>query len=165
MNFLSKLKFLWQKPKIVVVMSHDPEMAKKFIRQVLGNSFKINKEILIVSQGEKINLLARECLILDFDNEDIRMLAEKTTAKILTFGFQEEADLRATDVNLNHLNHGVNFKINYQGSVVPIWLEKYSGEGQIYAALAAISVGIVFGLNLVEISQALKTLDKYKKIS
>ena len=167
-KIFNKIKLFYQKPKVIIITSNNQRrevMIKGFIYQILGNSFKINKEILIVNSWKKINLSEKKYLILDFDNEDIRTLIGKAMAKILTFGFQDGADLRATDINLNYISRGVNFKINYQGNVVPIWLEKYLGEEQIYAALAAISVGIIFGLNLVEISQALKTLDKYKKIS
>jgi len=92
-------------------------------------------------------------LILNFDDETIREIKDLTNLKTLTFGFQERADFRATDIKLNL---GTNFKLNYQGNIVPIWLERLFGKEQIYAALAAISVGIIFDLNLVEISQAFK---------
>ncbi len=92
-------------------------------------------------------------LILNFDDETVREIKEETNLKELTFGFQEGADFRATDLKLNM---GTNFKLNYQGNLVPIWLEKVFGKEQVYAALASVVVGKIFGLNLVEISQALK---------
>jgi len=92
-------------------------------------------------------------LILNFDDETVREIKDETNLKELTFGFQEGADFRATDLKLNT---GTNFKINYKGNVVPIWLDKLFGKEQIYSALAAAAVGTIFDLNLVEISQALK---------
>jgi len=92
-------------------------------------------------------------LILNFDDETVRELKTETIAHPLTFGFQEEADFRASDIKLNS---GTNFKINYKGNIVPIWLEKLFGKEQIYSTLSAVSVGVIFNLNLVEISQALK---------
>ncbi|MCD6528134.1 hypothetical protein J7K44_00615, partial [bacterium] len=92
-------------------------------------------------------------LILNFDDETVRELKNKTSVRAFTFGLQERADFRASNININY---GVNFKINYKGNVVPCWLEKLFGKEQIYTALAATAVGVVFGLNLVEISQALK---------
>jgi len=96
-------------------------------------------------------------LILNFDDETIREIKDSNSPTApshkLTFGFQEGADFRATDIKLNT---GVNFKINYRGNIVPVWLEKLFGKEQIYSALAAIAVGTIFDLNLVEISQALK---------
>lgn len=92
-------------------------------------------------------------LILNFDDETVREIKDETNLQELTFGFQEGADFRATDINLNS---GTNFKINYKGNIVPIWLEKLFGKEQIYASLSAVSIGVIFDLNLVEISQLLK---------
>jgi UDP-N-acetylmuramoyl-tripeptide--D-alanyl-D-alanine ligase len=92
-------------------------------------------------------------LILNFDDETVREIKDETNLKEITFGFQEKADFRATDIKLNT---GTNFKVNYKGNIVPIWLEKVFGKEQIYSALAACAVGTIFDLNLVEISQSLK---------
>ncbi len=92
-------------------------------------------------------------LILNFDDETVREIKDETNLKELTFGFQEGADFRATEIKLNL---GTTFKVCYQGNLVPVWLDKLFGKEQIYSALAATSVGVVLGLNLVEISQALK---------
>lgn len=105
-------------------------------------------------------------LILNFDDETVREIKDETNLKDynpptilpprrapITFGFQERADFRASDIRLNN---GTNFKINYKGNIVPIWLEKLFGKEQIYASLSAISIGVIFDLNLVEISQLLK---------
>lgn len=108
-----------------------------------------SKEIRKVARS----LPAQGHLILNFDDETAREIKDETNLKETTFGFQEEADFRATDVNLNG---GTNFKINYHGNVVPVWLEKVFGKEQVYSALASAAVGVIFGLNLVEISQALK---------
>jgi len=92
-------------------------------------------------------------LILNFDDETVREIADITNLKTFTFGFQEGTAFQATDIKLNS---GTNFKVNYNGNVVPIWLEKLFGKEQIYSALAAAVVGTILDLNLVEISQALK---------
>jgi UDP-N-acetylmuramoyl-tripeptide--D-alanyl-D-alanine ligase len=92
-------------------------------------------------------------LILNFDDETVREIKDETNLREITFGFQERADFRVTDIKLNT---GTNFKINYRGNIVPVWLEKLFGKEQIYSALSAAAVGTIFGLNLVEISQALK---------
>jgi len=92
-------------------------------------------------------------LILNFDDETVREIKDETNLKELTFGFGEGANFQATDIKLNT---GTNFKINYKGNIVPVWLERIFGKEQIYSALSAASVGIVLDLNLVEISQGLK---------
>lgn len=92
-------------------------------------------------------------LVLNFDDETIRELGDDSNIPALTFGFQEGVDLRASDL---HFNHGINFKINYKGNVVPIWLDSLYGKEQIYGVLAAVVCGVIFDFNLVDVSQALK---------
>ena len=100
-------------------------------------------------------------LVLNFDDETVRKIADIANLKTLTFGFRQGADFQASDINLNG---GTNFKINYKGNIVPVWLEGVFGKEQIYSALSTACVGTIFDLNLVEISQALKnyrsTLEK-----
>lgn len=159
MNILEKIIFFWKKPAIVIVSESDPKIIKKFISQILGPSFNAEKEVLITDSGEKVNPSPKEYLVLNFDNEKSRILKEKTRARVFTFGFQFGADIRAGDIIKNG---GVNFKVSLKGSIVPFWLASNSDvttgndNEQIYAALSAISVGIILNLNLVEISQALK---------
>lgn len=93
-------------------------------------------------------------LVLNFDDETVREIKDLTDFKALTFGFQEGADFRATDIKLNT---GTNFKLNYGKNIVPVWLDYLFGKEQIYSALGAISVGIILDLNLIEISQVLKS--------
>lgn len=115
--------------------------------------FAGDKKDIIQSRKLAKILPAQGYLILNFDDETVREIGEETDLKGITFGFQEGADFRATDINLNS---GTNFKINYKGNIVPVWLETLFGKEQIYSALAAAAVGTVLGFNLVEISSSLK---------
>lgn len=223
-NFLTKIIFLWKKPKVVVIIGKDSSKAAEAIFRVLVRSFAVKKislssginfesilrtdiliaqsesddfagmdfliknsgfPILIVSHfteisswnsvnpvwPEKAGKLAEiipesGCLILNFDDETIRGLKNKARARVLTIGFKKNADLTASDVfetrapSISEKDkavcNGTNFKVNYKGSIVPIWLNNLFGKESIYAALAAVGTGVFFDLNLVEISQALK---------
>lgn len=92
-------------------------------------------------------------LVLNFDDQQVREIESKADSEKMTFGFEEGADLRASDINLNG---DANFKINYKGNTVPVWLEKVYDKEQIYSVLAAVCVATILDLNLVETSQALK---------
>ena len=168
---------------MIVVTGSGRQTAKEAIFQLLKPYFEIEKQILILeSEEEKIkdlafylknskkaalvitpgtkeltslvkNLPLQTNLIFNFDNEIIREIKDIVGLNTLTFGFQEGADLRVTDINFNQ---ETNFKINYQGNIVPVWLEGILGKEQIYDTLAAACVGTILDLNLVEISQALK---------
>jgi len=141
-NFLIKKSSL---PILLVTHIGDVPFDKDFFAGDKEKTEEIRKLARILpSQGY---------LILNFDDETVREIKDETNLKELTFGFQERADFRASDIRLNN---GTNFKINYKGNIVPIWLEKLFGKEQIYASLSAISIGVIFDLNLVEISQLLK---------
>jgi len=96
--------------------------------------------------------------VLNFDDQRVAAMASKTKAKVFSYGFGEKADLRASNLEqrLEELNEAyLNFKVDYRGANVPIRLKGILGVHQVYPILAAISVGLTFKMNLVEISQSL----------
>lgn len=121
-----------------------------------------------ISQASEMAKLAKKLpahgyLILNFDDETVRDIKNQSSSHPVTFGFGARADIRATDIVLTQFPAlGTNFKINHSGSIVPIWLEKIFGKDYIYSALAAAAVGEALGLNLVQVSEALKN---YKGLS
>lgn len=103
--------------------------------------------------------------VMNFDNEMVMQNIGATKAEVLTYGFKDGADLRATDVNLikdtqTGWPSGLNFKVLYKGNVVPVFLPGVISKSSISAALAGLSVGTIFGINLVEGSQALSRLQR-----
>lgn len=101
--------------------------------------------------------------ILNADDEKVLAMAAKTEAETITFGFGDKAHARAIEFNvIQEANNGViatlgvNFKIQYGGAIVPVFLPEVVGTQHVYAALAAVAVGLSYGLNLVEISERLR---------
>lgn len=97
--------------------------------------------------------------VLNFDDERVRDMVGKTKAKIFSYGFSANADLRASHLeqHLEDLDEAaLSFKVDYRGANVPVRLRGVLGAHQICPALAAIAVGLTFKMNLVEISQLLK---------
>lgn len=102
--------------------------------------------------------------VLNFDDELAMESAGAAKAEVLTYGFKEGAAVRATDVNVlfdasGFHPLGLNFKVHYQGNIVPVFLPAALSKSLIPAALAAIAVGSVFGINLVEAAEALRRFD------
>ncbi len=96
--------------------------------------------------------------VLNYDDERVRAMAGKTAAQVLTYGFSEDAALRAENVEQrleDIAEAGLSFKVDYKGSNVPVRLKNVFGRHQIYSVLAAIAVGLTFKMNLVEIVQGL----------
>ncbi|MEK7608349.1 MAG: UDP-N-acetylmuramoyl-tripeptide--D-alanyl-D-alanine ligase [Patescibacteria group bacterium] len=105
-----------------------------------------------------------ECLptagyaILNADDKVAAGLRPRTRAQIMTYGTGKDAAVRVSNIenkSENGLPIGVSFKIEYGGSFVPVRLDGVFGKAQGYAAGAATCVGLIFGLNLVKISEAL----------
>lgn len=101
--------------------------------------------------------------ILNFDDDIVLDMQEKTGAKVFTFGFGKGADMRVSNYELRSDEEGnpdgISFKVDYEGNNIPVRLNNVFGKQQVYSALAALGVGLSLGMNLVEISQA---LSKYK---
>ena len=94
--------------------------------------------------------------ILKHDDAFVLRRREKTGARIKTFGFAETADIRISNFeNISEAGRpeGIAFKIEHEGSFVPVTLKGVFGRAQAYSIAVAFAVGVAFGLNLVEIAE------------
>ncbi|PIU98215.1 hypothetical protein COS61_02675 [Candidatus Wolfebacteria bacterium CG03_land_8_20_14_0_80_40_12] len=102
-------------------------------------------------------LSANGFAVLNFDSEIVKKMRESTRARVIAFGFGlvdgEKLDIKIS--NIENRVQGVSFKLEYGGSFVPVVLKNTFGKAQAYAAAVAACVGLIFDLNLVEISEAL----------
>ena len=127
--------------------------------EFFSGSLEVAKEKAKLIQALPINGQA----VLNADDEVILEIKNKTKAKIITFGFYDNADIKISNYELrlknieegNSIPEGVSFKLEYQGKIMPIRLNNCFGKPQVYAAAAAAGVGIIFNINLVEIAEAL----------
>lgn len=97
--------------------------------------------------------------VLNRDDKEVYGMRDKTRAKVLTYGFDEEAGVRALEegvIGEGVKIEGINFKLSYEGSTVPVFIPGVLGRQHIYAALGGAAIGIIYGLNLVEIAESLK---------
>lgn len=176
---MNKIIFFIKKPPVVFVVGEGRSFTAKIVSKILENKkilifesdvpgfflrksklpilaitdTRDSKEISQIENLAKI-IPVQGFLVLNFDNEIIREIKNTSIANFLTYGFYKKADLQVSDLNIN--SEGVNFKINYQGNIVPFWLKNISGREQIYNILPAIAVGLIMNMNLVEISQILR---------
>lgn len=102
--------------------------------------------------------------VLNHDDWAVFNMKDLSRAQTTTFGFDPHAEIKASDMRYFFEEDrvpraGISFKLNYEGKSVPFRLSSALGKHQIYAALAAAAVGLHFGMNLVEISQALGKLE------
>src|SRR3989339_699087 len=99
--------------------------------------------------------------ILNRDDEQVWAMRKLTSAKVLSYGLHEEANVRALPDTISYDCHqpqnscGTHFKLSHNGTVMPVFVSGALGRPAVYAALAAVAVGLARGLNLVEIVSCL----------
>ena len=109
--------------------------------------------------------------ILNFDDEAVLDMKEKTRAHVMTFGFGEGADIR-----INNLENqcedlpngtikpiGLSFNLEHTGNFASIRLDGVFGKAQAYAVAAAACVGIVFGINLARVAEEIQYYEAPKR--
>lgn len=105
------------------------------------------------------HLLPTGWAVLNIDDPAVVEMKNYTRAKIMTFGFLPEADIRISGfdfkVNLQNRPEGVTFKLHQGESFVPVRVEGSLGKSQAWAAAAAAAVGSILGMNLVTVSEML----------
>lgn len=124
------------------------------------------KTIGKIAQEKRViisHLKADGFAILNYDNALVMEQASVTRATTITYGFKEGADLRATDLNVlmsedGRRPIGFNFKVNYNGASVPVFLPDIISHSFIPATLAALAVATTFGINLLEAAERLRRL-------
>jgi UDP-N-acetylmuramoyl-tripeptide--D-alanyl-D-alanine ligase len=128
-----------------------------------------DKKNIAKEKSYLVRALNKENLaVLNWDDDEVRAMAEKIKSKKISYGFSDRADIQASDIFFGYEKtkdlrgadiskiKGISFKLSFEGTTLPVRLMRSVGRPQIYAVLAAAAVGIHFDMNLVEIADALK---------
>jgi len=92
--------------------------------------------------------------IVCIDDQNVRNMLPKLTRKVLTYGFAEDADIRAVNVRASGLTMSFDVRIEGQEDV-PIKLN-IPGEHNVLNSLAAIAIGLELDVSAGAIQKALK---------
>ncbi len=108
--------------------------------------------------------------VLNYDDQTVLDMKERTKAKVVTFGFSNSADVWVSDTSyfvtddpsMNsgqaHIG-GLSFKINQDSTFIPARVNNLVGTQQLYGILAAVVAGLHFGMNLVDICGMLENVE------
>src|SRR6266568_4242713 len=97
-------------------------------------------ERVALAKGELVQALPEDGIaILNYDDVNVRNMAEKTLARVLYYGLGEDAEARGTDISGDALR-GRSFKLNYNGQQTHVQLH-LPGEHGVTLALAAAAAG------------------------
>ena len=107
------------------------------------------------------SLPANGFAVLNFDDEAVINMKERAKARIISFGFGDGADMEIGNLEnfpkslKEPFEFGSSFKLKYGENLAPVNLKNTFGKAQAYASAAAACVGLIFDMNLAEISEAL----------
>ncbi|KKR79847.1 MAG: UDP-N-acetylmuramoyl-tripeptide-D-alanyl-D-alanine ligase [Candidatus Nomurabacteria bacterium GW2011_GWA2_40_9] len=110
-------------------------------------------------------------LILNADDEVVLSMKSKTKNITVTYGFQKDSDFLASEESILYVKEdenktrsksipqGIMFRIDEDGSSLPVVIEGVFGRNHVYAALAALALAHNLKLNMI---QAINSLKNYK---
>jgi len=132
------------KPKIGVITN---------ISQAHMIQLKTLKDIQ-AAKGELFQSLSEDSTaIVNADDPLVYELAEQLRAGVITFGIDNEADVRATDIRPSE-NSGYDFTLNVLDKAIAVHLP-FLGRFNIYNALAAAAVGHALDISPTQIKTGL----------
>lgn len=116
-------------------------------------NYRASKQLLFAQLGNDFESLKNKFAILNADDEASKFMGESTPAQLLTYGIKNEADVRATNIQLS-LN-GTKFTVESIFGNFEVHA-KLIGMFNVYNLLAAISVCFAMEIPIDEI---LKTIE------
>jgi UDP-N-acetylmuramoyl-tripeptide--D-alanyl-D-alanine ligase len=115
---------------------------------------------LEVTRDEKANMVRAlpetGVAVLNGDDPNVLWMASQTRARVVTFGFGETNQVRATDPQLDW-PRGMRFRLHAGGEARPVRI-RLIGRHMIYPALAAVAVALERGISMNEIISRLESV-------
>lgn len=140
----------WLKPDIAVLT--------RFAKTPVHVEFFRSRENLIREKEYLVDALKHDgVLVANADDEDVMKMASNVKSKILTYGIFGDAEVRASKISIDYSPKpsGMLFKVEHSGNSVPVVIKGSLGLQNIYSSLAAISVGISQGINIIKANEGL----------
>jgi UDP-N-acetylmuramate--alanine ligase len=140
----SDRSFLLMKPTVAIVTNIDDEHMNAYrSRRDLEDSFKRFVE----------SVPFYGLSVLCVDDPVVRQIAQQSTRRVLTYGFSDAAELTAVDISASA--SGMEFSIIYRGAHLGRCKLPMLGRHLVQNSLAAIAVGLEFGISIDVIKSAL----------
>jgi len=146
-------------PMVGIITSIAPVHTEKF-----GSMAGIERE-----KGKLFRAVEKEGhIIINNDDEAVKRIASTCKAKQIKYGIKNisNVQIQSSDISVSRSNkvatgiRGMSFKLITNGTVTPVLLKGILGEHQVYPALIAASVAQIFEVNMVDVAEALRKLDK-----
>ena len=113
-----------------------------------------SREVIAQTKAELVQAVpASGVVVLNADDPVVAAMAAQTSARVVTVGRSQSADVRAEDVELDELARP-RFTLHAAGGSVPVSLAVH-GEHQVGNALSAAAVALECGASLQQVADAL----------
>jgi UDP-N-acetylmuramoyl-tripeptide--D-alanyl-D-alanine ligase len=111
-------------------------------------------EAIVDAKAELIEALPDTgAAVLNADDERVASMASRTNANVMTYGLSLRADVRAIDIDSRGLS-GVRFTLLHGDERAPVY-SRLPGRAMVHNALAAATAGLIEGIGLQDIAEAL----------
>lgn len=141
----------WLRPHVAVITSV-PEVPAHV------EYFESAEHVLREKRSLADYLVPEGKLVLSGDDERVRALLGEFRGIAVTYGISDAHDYSSSHEEITYEDGkpvGMHFRVNHEGSSVPVVLKESLGTPRIYAALAACAVGSVFGVDMLSIAEGL----------
>lgn len=127
-----------------------------------------DSDAVVLEKANVVRCLGKNDLaILNCDDEHVFRMRAMTQARICTFGFSNQADVRIVDFQTkterdalgNEFPLGISFKLGYGGSFVLVSILGTLGKPVAYAFAAAAACAASFDMHMIEIVEALSDFE------
>jgi UDP-N-acetylmuramoyl-tripeptide--D-alanyl-D-alanine ligase len=132
----------------------------KFSKSPVHVGFFESPEELIKEKKKLLKSLKDEgILVLNSDDDDILKIRDGSGKHSITYGFNNEAEVRASNLEIFYRNNkpvGIDFKVNMNGNSLPIILEGVLGIQHVYPVLVSLAIGKALNLNILKLVHSFK---------
>lgn len=117
------------------------------------DNYRFAKSLLFAQLGNEYRLDRLKTAVLNADDSSSQLFAEVTPARVITYGIDRPADVRAQQVRISR--QGTSFQVQTFAGSITLNL-RLMGKFNVYNALAAIAVALVEGVPLEAIKASLE---------
>jgi UDP-N-acetylmuramoyl-tripeptide--D-alanyl-D-alanine ligase len=114
------------------------------------------REDIARAKGELVEALPADGVaVLNADDALVRVMAERTTARVLTFGEGDEADIRFGDLSLDEFGH-VRLRLSHGSDTARVTVPlvgEHQAANAAAAAATAVAAGVDFGAVVERLAQ------------
>ncbi|RAP26818.1 UDP-N-acetylmuramoylalanyl-D-glutamate--2,6-diaminopimelate ligase [Brevibacillus laterosporus] len=118
-------------------------------------NYRQAKSLLFAQLGNSYDQQSMKTAILNADDEVSKYFAHVTPARVLTYGIDQQADVRAVSIRIT--SAGTSFTVQSFAGEATVNM-KLMGKFNVYNALAAITATLVEGVPLAAIIQSLEDI-------